>query len=192
MNVHDNVCQQISHFVLTTYYMQSQNHHASLVHPCVCCRQGEFPSANKIASKKLVILDSKLSLFPFRRTQEVAALVSVLICGLSRGADMPGDLGSILREIFNNRGGGADNRAGFDNRGGHDSRYHWMPLDQSFFIYMGFIGENGQLYTLAYPPSRNPGFTDGGKFGGNHGDHRNPGVFNKDQAKKRIFGVSRL
>ena len=120
----------------------------------------------------------------------MAALVLVLVCGLSHGAEMPGDLGSILREIFNNRGGGADNRAGFDNRGRHDNRYHWQPLDQSFFIYMGFIGGNGQLYTLAYPPTRNPGFTDGGLGGGNAGGHGNPGGFDRDPAKKRVFGVS--
>ena len=66
----------------------------------------------------------------------MAALVLVLVCGLSHGAEMPGDLGSILREIFNNRRGGGRG----DNRGGHDNRYHWQPLDHSFFIYMGFIG----------------------------------------------------
>ena len=134
-------------------------------------------------------------LFPFRRTQQVVALVLVLVCGVSHGAEMPADLGSILREIFNTRaGGGADNRPGFDNRAGHDNRYQWQPLDKSFFIYMGFIGGNGQLYTLAYPPTRNPGFTDegfgGGVFGGNGGDHGNPGGFDWDPAKKRVFGVS--
>ena len=111
----------------------------------------------------------------------------MLVCGMSRGAEMPGDLSSILREIFNNR-------AGADNRGGFDNRYHWEPLGQNFFIYMGFIGGNGQLYTLAYPPTRNPGFTDGGFdggiFGGKGGDHGNPGIFDWDPAKKRVFGVS--
>ena len=106
---------------------------------------------------------------------------------------MPGDLGSILREIFHNRGGGGGD-GGADNRGRFDNRYHWQPLGQNFFIHMGFIGGNGQLYTMTYPPMQNPGFTDGGSgggfFGGNGGDHGEPGVFDWDLAKKRVFGVS--